>query len=46
MKCPKCDKELSGDDIEDIKIRGTRIQHFAYVCKKCNYIIGFGTALP
>ncbi len=45
MKCPKCDSELTIDDIEDVRFKGPLFTyHFAYVCRKCGYIIGFGIA--
>jgi len=33
---------LHKDDIESIHLRGRIEKHYAYVCKKCDYIIGFG----
>lgn len=45
MKCPKCDKELQDDDIEDVHFRGGVVGHYVYICKKCDYIIGFGVLL-
>ncbi|MGB9134561.1 MAG: hypothetical protein WCC63_03100 [Candidatus Bathyarchaeia archaeon] len=42
MKCPKCDKELSEDDIIDKELRGYAIVHYVYTWKKCDYIIGCG----
>jgi len=42
MKCPKCGNYLKQDDIEDVHFRGKIGKHFAYVCKKCETIIGFG----
>lgn len=42
MKCPKCGIPLHKDDIENIHLRGKIEKHYAYVCKKCDYIIGFG----
>ena len=41
-KCPKCDAELNDDDVQEVRFQGLVISHFAYRCKKCNYIIGFG----
>ena len=43
MKCPKCDKELGKDDIEDMQFRGTFERHYAYMCKNCGYVIGFSS---
>lgn len=42
-KCPKCDAVLEEYDVEEIRFRGLVISHFAYRCRKCGYIIGFGT---
>ena len=42
-KCPKCGVMLEREDIQDIVLRGIAIQHYAYICKKCGTIIGFGT---
>jgi len=44
MKCPKCDQELTTDDIEEIKLREIEMhaRTHVYVCKKCGYIIGVG----
>ncbi len=42
-KCPKCDAVLEEYDVEEIRFRGLVISHFAYRCRKCEYIIGFGT---
>ena len=42
-KCPKCDAMLHGDDIEEIRFQGIVINHFAYRCKKCGYVIGFSS---
>ena len=42
-KCPNCQIILDKKDIEDIGFRGFEQTHTAYVCKKCNTIIGFGT---
>ena len=40
--CPKCDAELSTDDIDEKKFKGFIVAHRAYICKKCKTIIGFG----
>ena len=42
-KCPNCKEILTKKDIDDIEFRGIEQTHIAYVCKKCNTIIGFGT---
>lgn len=41
-KCPHCGALLYAEDIRDIDFRGMIISHTAYVCTKCNTIIGFG----
>ncbi|MGY5872823.1 MAG: hypothetical protein RTV72_11295 [Candidatus Thorarchaeota archaeon] len=41
-KCPKCDSLLTIDDIKQITLKISRMIEHGYVCKKCNYIIGFG----
>ncbi len=41
MKCPKCGIPLQKGDIENIHLRGKIEKHYAYMCKKCDYIIGF-----
>ena len=43
-KCPYCEKILTGDDIAEIKFKGSFHTHHAYVCKQCETIIGFGSA--
>lgn len=46
MKCPKCDRELTKDDIECV-IRadiGFQSRDHIYVRKKCHCIIGFGAS--
>ncbi len=40
-KCPKCGIDLPNDDFEDIEFRGVYHRHTAYMCQKCNTIIGF-----
>lgn len=42
-KCPKCDAELTDDDVKDVQFRGVLRSHFAYKCNKCGYIIGFSS---
>jgi len=42
-KCPKCDAELTEDDIDQIKFKGIIGGHHAYRCKKCDYIIGLSS---
>ncbi len=42
-KCPKCNKYLNSEDIDDVKFRGYSYDHLAYVCQKYHYIIGFGS---
>ncbi|MEM3403361.1 MAG: hypothetical protein QXJ17_02240 [Nitrososphaeria archaeon] len=42
-KCPKCDQWLNINDILDVNFRGGFEKHYAYVCKKCGYIIGFSS---
>lgn len=41
-KCPKCDVLLTIDDIRQIALKISHTENYAYVCKKCSYIIGFG----
>lgn len=41
-KCPKCDDLLTTDDIEQIELGLFPGRNYAYVCKKCRYIIGIG----
>ncbi len=41
-KCPKCDSFLTTNDIEQVELNLYPPKNYAYVCKKCNYIIGFG----
>ena len=42
-KCPKCDAMLYDGDVEEIRFQGIVVSDFAFRCKKCDYIIGFGT---
>lgn len=43
MKCPKCNKTLDKNDIETVAIKHEgAIVHTAYICKKCDSIIGMG----
>ncbi|MFX1449887.1 MAG: hypothetical protein ACFFCM_03525 [Promethearchaeota archaeon] len=44
-KCPKCNKVLKDEDIEDIHFRGWDRRHNAYVCLNCKYIIGFSALI-
>jgi uncharacterized Zn finger protein len=46
-KCPKCGEMLEREDVQDTVLRGCAIgiQHYAYTCKKCGTIIGFGTTI-
>lgn len=43
-KCPNCHEMLGKDDIENFHRKGMVTQHYAYVCRKCNHIIGTGIA--
>lgn len=46
-KCPKCGEYVSRRDIRAVQIRTTFWRpHFAYVCTKCEHIIGMGTNAP
>lgn len=40
-KCPKCGRYLTDEDIRDIVFRGVSHRHTAYICSKCDTIIGF-----
>ena len=42
-KCPKCDMELTEQDVDDVHFKGVLGSHFAYQCRKCGYIIGFSS---
>lgn len=42
--CPSCKKPLTIYDIKVKDIQGTYCKHYAYVCRKCDTIIGFGVA--
>lgn len=43
-KCPICHNTIGKDDIDDINFRGRVTTHYAYVCRKCGYIISIGVA--
>jgi predicted RNA-binding Zn-ribbon protein involved in translation (DUF1610 family) len=46
-KCPKCGETVTRRDIRVVQIRTTFWRpHYAYVCKKCEHIIGFGSNAP
>ena len=46
-KCPECGEQVSRSDIRVVQIRTTFWRpHFAYVCRKCNHIIGFASNAP
>ena len=46
-RCPKCESPLTKRDIEINQIRSTFWRpHFAYTCRKCDAVIGFGTNAP
>ena len=46
-KCPKCEALISSRDIRVTQIRTTFWRpHFAYPCKRCDHIIGFGSNTP
>ena len=46
-KCPKCEEAVSRGDIKVVQIRTTFWRpHFAYVCRKCQAIIGFASNAP
>jgi RNase P subunit RPR2 len=45
-KCPHCENLLDDDDIAEIKFRGALHTHHAYVCRRCDTIIGFSSARP
>jgi len=40
-KCPKCEKILSDKDVKDVWYKGKTRAHIAYICRKCEFIIGF-----
>lgn len=42
-KCPKSDEVLEQDEIIEKRIRVRYNSHFAYVCKRCGYIMGFSS---
>ena len=42
--CPSCKEDLTVYDIIPKDIQGNYCKHYAYVCGKCNTIIGFGVA--
>jgi len=41
-KCPNCHETIGKEDIEDVHFRGAMTAHYAYVCRKCDHIIGIG----
>ncbi|HUS77804.1 MAG TPA: hypothetical protein VM050_03990 [Patescibacteria group bacterium] len=46
-KCPKCGEEVAKRDLAIVQLRSTIWRpHFAYVCKRCETIIGFGSSAP
>ena len=46
-KCPECGEMVSRRDIGVVQLRSTWWRpHFAYVCKRCDHIIGFGSNAP
>jgi hypothetical protein len=46
-KCPECNEQVSRRDIRVVQIRTTFWRpHFAYVCRKCEHIIGFASNAP
>lgn len=42
--CPSCKKSIVVCDIKVKDIQGTYSKHYAYVCGKCDTIIGFEVA--
>ncbi|UCH56633.1 MAG: hypothetical protein JSV18_04530 [Candidatus Bathyarchaeota archaeon] len=46
-KCPKCGQMVTKRDLSVVQIRTTFWRpHYAYVCRKCEHIIGFGSNAP
>ena len=46
-KCPKCGEMISKGEMNVRQIRSTFWRpHFAYICKRCDNIIGFGSNAP
>ena len=46
-RCPKCGEMVSKGDLSVRQLRSTFWRpHFAYVCKTCEHIIGFGSNAP